>query len=121
MRILALISILALSPAFPQTSADHSSAQTSDASNKKRKRQKGSAAEVGSGVGTIAAGAGKGKGDAASGVAHGAVDLATLHPLDAGVAVGTGAVKTGKDVGVGTAKGAGKVGKGVGHALRKIF
>ena len=82
---------------------------------------KGSAAEVGSGVGAATGGAAKGAGAAAAGVGKGAVDLATLHPIDAGAAVGTGAAKAGKDVTVGSVKGAGKVGKGLGHALRKIF
>ena len=85
------------------------------------KSKKGAAAEVGSGVGTVAGGVAKGAGSAATGAAKGAVDLATLHPIDAAAAVGTGAVKAGKDVTVGSAKGVGKIGKGVGHALRKIF
>ena len=58
---------------------------------------------------------------AATGAAKGAVDLVTLHPIDAGVAVGTGAVKAGKDVAVGSVKGVGKIGKGVGRALKKIL
>jgi len=60
-------------------------------------------------------------GSAAVGAAKGAGDLVTLHPIDAGAAVGKGAAKAGKDVTVGTAKGVGKIGKGVGHALRRIF
>jgi hypothetical protein len=85
------------------------------------KPEKGSAAEIGSGVGTAAGGVAKGAGSAAAGVGKGAVDLATLHPIDAGAAAGTGAVKAGKDVTVGSAKGVGKIGKGIGHALRKIL
>jgi hypothetical protein len=88
---------------------------------KKHKPQKGTAADVGSGVGTAAGGVAKGAGSAASGAGKGAVDLATLHPIDAGAAAGTGAVKAGKDVTVGSVKGAGKIGKGVGHALKKIL
>jgi hypothetical protein len=88
---------------------------------RKNKPQKGTAADVGSGVGTAAGGVARGAGSAAAGAGKGAVDLATLHPIDAGVAAGTGAVKAGKDVTTGSAKGAGKIGKGVGHALRKIF
>ena len=88
---------------------------------KVKKPKKGTAADVGSGVGTAAGGVAKGAGSAASGAGKGAVDLATLHPIDAGAAAGTGAVKAGKDVTVGSAKGVGKIGKGVGHALRKIL
>jgi hypothetical protein len=75
-----------------------------------RKPNKGAAAEVGSGAGTAAAGVAKGVGD-----------LATLHPIDAGAAVGTGAAKAGKNVAGGSVKGVGKIGKGVGHALKKIL
>ena len=71
--------------------------------------------------GSIAAGVAKGARSAASGAAKGAVHLATLHPIDAAAAVGTGAVKAGKDVTVGSAKGVGKIGKGMGDALKKIF
>ena len=53
--------------------------------------------------------------------AKGAVDVATLHPIDAGAAVGEGAVKGGYDVTKGTAKGAGNVGKGVGKVFKKIL
>ena len=88
---------------------------------KAKKPKKGAAAEVGGGVGSAAGGVAKGAGSVASGAAKGAVDVATLHPIDAGVAVGTGAAKAGKDVTVGSVKGAGKIGKGVGHALKKIL
>jgi hypothetical protein len=72
-------------------------------------------------VGTVACGTAKGAGNAAKGVGKGAVDLATLHPVNAAGAVGTGAAKAGKDVAVGSKKGVGKIGKAVGHALKKIF
>ncbi len=88
---------------------------------KAMKAKKGSAAEIGSGVGTAAGGVAKGADSAASGVAKGAVDLATLHPIDAGAAIGTGAAKAGKDVAVGSVKGVGKIGKGLGHALKKVL
>jgi hypothetical protein len=78
-------------------------------------------AEVGSGVGSVAGGVAKGAGSAAAGAAKGAVDLVTLHPIDAEAAIGTGAVKVGKDVTVGSGRGVGTIGKGVGHALKKIF
>jgi hypothetical protein len=87
----------------------------------KQKKNKSAAAEIGGGVGAVGGGAAKGAGSAATGVGKGALDLATLHPIDAGAAVGTGAVKAGKDVTVGSVKGAGKIGKGVGKAVKKIL
>jgi len=53
--------------------------------------------------------------------AKGVVDLATLHPIDAGVSVGKGAATAGKDVIFGTVKGTAKITKGVGKAIKKIF
>ncbi len=122
MKTLTLFSVLVFGlPAFGQTPQTHTSDNTYEVKTGKVKKQKGSAADVGSGVGSVAGGAAKGAGSAAAGVGKGAVDLATLHPVDAGAAVGTGAAKAGKDVTVGSAKGVGKIGKGVGHALKKIF
>ncbi len=72
-------------------------------------------------MGSVAGGVAKGAGSAAAGVGKGALDLATLHPIDAGAAIGTGAVKAGKDVTVGSVKGVGKIGKGVGHAVKKVL
>jgi hypothetical protein len=118
MKAFVLFSVLALSPAsFGQSTQTGIPPKT----EKARKPEKGTAADVGNGVGTAAGGAAKGAGSAASGAAKGAGDLATLHPIDAGAAVGTGAAKAGKDVTVGSVKGAGKVGKGVGHVLKKIL
>jgi hypothetical protein len=118
MKAFVLFSVFALASAsFGQSTQTEIPVKT----EKAKKPQKGAAAEVGSGVGTAAGGAAKGAGSAASGVAKGAADLATLHPIDAGAAVGTGAAKAGKDVTVGSVKGVGKVGKGVGHVLKKIF
>ncbi|HKD07331.1 MAG TPA: hypothetical protein VKB79_15620 [Bryobacteraceae bacterium] len=89
--------------------------------HKSKKKSKGAAAEIGGGVGSVGGGVAKGAGSAATGVGKGALDLATLHPIDAGVSVGTGAVKAGKDVTVGSVKGAGKIGKGVGKTVRKVL
>ena len=102
---------------FAQPTQDDPSVQT----GKTKKHQKGTAADIGGGVGSTAGGVARGAGSAAKGVGKGAADLATLHPLSAGEAVGGGAVTAGKDVTVGTAKGAGKIGKGIGHALKKIL
>ena len=105
-------------PEEGQSTPDQPSKQVK---SRKDKKQRGAAGEIGSGVGSAAGGVAKGAGSAAAGAGKAAVDLATLHPIDAGASVGTGAVKAGKDVTVGSAKGVGKVGKGVGKAIRKIL
>jgi hypothetical protein len=51
----------------------------------------------------------------------GAVDLVTLHPINAATSVGKGAAIAGKDVTVGTARGAGKITRGIGKAFKKLF
>ena len=118
MKVIVLFAALAVTSAsFGQPLQADPAAETKKVKNKK----KGAAGEVGSGVATTDGGAAKGAGSAASGVGKGAVDLATLHPIHAGAAVGTGAAKAGKDVAVGSAKGVGKIGKGGGHALKKIL
>lgn len=118
MKALVLFSALVLGSAVFAQSADNGRHVKAE---KTSKPTKGAAAEIGSGLGTTADGVAKGAGSAAFGVGKGVVDLATLHPVDASVAVGTGAGKAGKDVTVGTVKGAGKIGKGVGQALKKIL
>ena len=77
--------------------------------------------EIGSGAGDIGVGAAKGAGHLGAGVGKGAVQLVTLHPIDEGASVGTGAVRAGKNVGVGTVKGTAKIGKGIGRGIGKIF
>jgi hypothetical protein len=120
--ICAVLFLAALSFAQSPPSGDTSTgAEQTSKHTKKQKKQKGAAAEVGSGVGTTATGVAKGAGHTAEGVGKGAADLATLHPVDAGAAVGKGAAKGGEDVAAGSAKGVGKISKGVGHALKKIF
>jgi len=78
-------------------------------------------AQIGSGSADIGKGVAKGAGHVAKGTAAGVVQLATLHPLNAGASVGKGAVSAGKDVGVGTVKGAGKIAKGIGRGIKKIL
>jgi len=77
--------------------------------------------DVGSGAGDIGKGAAKGAGSAAKGAGKGAVDLATLHPINAATDLGVGAAKTGKNVGVGTVKGTGKILKGAGKAIKHVL
>ena len=77
--------------------------------------------QIRSGAGNIGTGAVQGARDLAKGTAKGAVNLATLHPIDAGVSIGKGAGAAGKDVAVGTVKGTGKIGKGVGRAIKKVL
>jgi hypothetical protein len=57
----------------------------------------------------------------AKGTGKGAVDLVTLHPVNAATDIGKGAGKAGGHVAVGTVKGTGKVVKGTGKAIKKIF
>ncbi len=54
------------------------------------------------------------------GVAGGATNLVTGHPIDAGTSGGQGAVGFGTHVGVGTGKGIDKIGKGIGGAFIKL-
>jgi hypothetical protein len=77
--------------------------------------------DIGSGAGDIGAGAAKGAGSAAKGTGKGALDLVTLHPINAATDLGKGATKTGKNVGVGTVKGTGKILKGTGKAFKHLF
>jgi hypothetical protein len=118
--VLALASLSFAQPAA-QSAGDDVPAQTHVKEKKSKKHGKGTAAEIGGGVGSVAGGVAKGAGSAATGVGKGALDLATLHPIDAGAALGTGAVKAGKDVTVGSVKGVGKIGKGVGHLVKKVL
>jgi hypothetical protein len=85
------------------------------------KREPGAAREIGAGAGAIGTGAAKGAGSVAKGTAKGAVDLVTLHPINAGASIGKGAATAGKDVTVGTVKGTGKITKGVGRAFKHLF
>jgi hypothetical protein len=77
--------------------------------------------DIGSGAGDIGKGTAAGAGNVAKGTGKGAVDLLTLHPLNAAGNVGKGAAVGGKDIGVGAAKGTGKVAKGVGRGIKHIF
>jgi hypothetical protein len=92
-----------------------------DNRNVEQHKSPGAAKDIGSGAGNIATGTAKGAGEAAKGVGKGAVDLVTLHPINAATSVGKGAAIGGKDVAVGTAKGAGKITRGVGKAFKKLF
>ena len=118
MKVL-VISLALAACGWAQSVPDQTS--TSDKAVPERKQERGAAREIGSGAGDIGTGAAKGAGDAAKGTARGVVDLATLHPIDAGVSVGKGAATAGKDVTVGTIKGTAKITKGVGKAIKKIF
>ena len=83
--------------------------------------QSGPGKEIGSGAGDIGKGAAKGVGHVAKGTGKGALDLVTLHPINAATSVGKGAAVGGKDVAVGTVKGTGKIGIGIGKAFKKLF
>ncbi len=77
--------------------------------------------DVGSGAGDIGKGAAKGVGSAAKGTGKAAVDLVTLHPINAATDLGKGAVNTGKNVGGGAVKGTAKIFKGTGKAIKHLF
>jgi len=77
--------------------------------------------DVGSGAGDVGKGLGKGVGSVAKGSGKGALDLVTLHPINAAGDLGKGAAGLGKNVGVGTVKGTGKMLKGTGKAIKHIF
>jgi len=83
--------------------------------------QSGPGTEIGSGAGDIGKGAAKGVGHVAKGTGKGALDLVTLHPINAATSLGKGAAEGGKDVAVGTVKGTGKIGIGIGKAFKKLF
>ncbi len=126
MRYLCLLAMLAVCAGAqsqqdqaPRQHDDYPQAQTETQPNRKHGRSAGK--EVGSGAGDIGKGAAKGAGNVAKGTGKGALDLVTLHPIDAASAAGKGAVVGGKDVTVGTVKGTGKIGKGIGKAIKKIF
>jgi hypothetical protein len=77
--------------------------------------------DLGSGAGDIGKGAAKGAGSAAKGTGKAAVDLVTLHPVNAATDLGKGAANTGKNVGVGTVKGSAKILRGTGKAIKHLF
>jgi hypothetical protein len=111
---------LAFSTWAQQQSPDQSPPPAPDRTVEQSKSP-GAAKDIGSGAANVGTGAAKGAGEAAKGVGKGAVDLVTLHPVNAAASVGKGAVVGGKDVGVGTAKGAGKITRGIGKAFKKLF
>ena len=104
-----------------QTQPPPQSTGTSQPSTKQEPHQRSPGGDVGSGAGDIGKGTAKGAGAAAKGVGKGAVELVTLHPLDAAGSIAKGAAVAGKDVGVGAAKGTGKIAKGTGRGIGKLF
>ncbi len=115
-----LLGLLVASCVWAQSSTDQNSTVEQKTKHAK-KTEPSPGRQIGNGAGNVAGGAGKGAGDLAKGTGKGVVDLVTLHPIDAGTAVGKGAVGAGKDVTVGTAKGTGKMVKGIGRAFKKIL
>ena len=78
-------------------------------------------ADVGHGAADIGKGVGKGAGALAKGTGKGALDLVTLHPINAAADLGKGAGEAGGHVAVGVAKGTGKIVEGTGKAFKKLF
>jgi hypothetical protein len=122
-RIVRLISFgLVLGfTSWGQSTSDQNPANPTPEAKQNHKSEPGAAREMGSGAATIGVGAAKGAGSLAKGTGKGAVELVTLHPVDAGASVGKGAAGAAKDVSVGTVKGTGKVAKGAGRAFKKLF
>ena|ERR1700685_1648659 len=85
------------------------------------KHERGPGREIGSGAANIGTGAAKGAGNLAKGTGKGAVDLVTLHPINAATSLGKGAGSAGKDVAIGAVKGTGQISKGIGKAIKKLF
>jgi hypothetical protein len=77
--------------------------------------------DVGHGSEDIGKGAGGAAGNVAKGTGKGAVDLVTLHPVDAAGNVGKGVGVGAKDAGVGVAKGTGDIAKGTGRGIGHLF
>jgi hypothetical protein len=92
-----------------------------DAPRDHQKPHRGAGAEVGSGAADIGKGAAKGAGNLAKGTGKGALDLVTLHPVNAAASLGKGAGTAGKDAGMGALKGTGRIGKGIGKGIKKLF
>lgn len=86
-----------------------------------RQKGKGAVRDIGHGAGSIGMGAARGTGDLAKGTANSALDLVTLHPIDATASLARGAGGAGKDIAVGTLKGTGQISRGVGKAIRKVL
>lgn len=86
-----------------------------------RRQEPGAVRQIANGTGDIGLGAAKGAGHVALGAAKGAGNLVTLHPIDAAVLTGKGAIAGGRDITTGAVKGSGKIGRGVGHGLRRLF
>jgi len=94
---------------------------TSHKTSHHEKKGRSAGGEIASGTGDIGKGAAKGAGSLAAGTGKGALDLVTLHPIDAAASVGKGGAAAGAHVAVGTTKGTAKIVKGVGHGIKHVF
>ena len=92
-----------------------------EAPSARHTKSSGAGADVGHGAADIGKGVGRGAGALAKGTGKGAVDLVTLHPVNAAADIGKGAGEAGGHVAVGVAKGTGKIVEGTGKALKKLF
>ncbi len=106
---------LTTTAAWSQSNSDQSTTTTTQTTVHTKKKGRSPGGDVGSGSADIGKGAGKAAGNLAAGAGKGAVDLVTLHPIDAAGALGKGAGSAGKNVAVGTTKGTGKIIKGSGQ------
>ena len=122
LRLIAML-LVGLVPALPAQSQSNSDRSTTPGQKAAPVKGKGRSAggDIGSGSGDIGKGAAKGVGNLAAGTGKGAVDLVTLHPINAATAVGKGGAAAGKNVAVGTVKGTGKIAKGIGKGIKHVF
>jgi hypothetical protein len=121
LRYLIVVAVAA-GCAFAQTAPDDMPKDSRPpAKVKQQKPRQSPGREAAGGAGNIAGGAAKGAGHAAAGAGNAAVDLVTLHPINAAGSAGRGAANAGKDVGVGTVKGTARITHGVGRALKHLF
>jgi len=96
-------------------------AQDQSTSTKTARKHASAKRDIGSGAGDIGKGAGKAVGSAAKGTGKAALDLATLHPINAATDLGKGAVGMGKNAGVGAVKGSGKIVRGTAKAIKHLI
>jgi hypothetical protein len=115
------VTLFAQNQPTPPSQPSENQTSTQQATAQPVKPTRSAKGDIGSGSGDIGKGAAKGTGDLAKGTGKGAVDLVTLHPIDAAGSVGKGAASAGKNVAVGTGKGTGKIVKGTGKAIKHVF
>jgi hypothetical protein len=119
MKVCLLIATICLS-GFASARTD-SSAETRETAKASARRHTSAKHDLASGAGDIGKGAAKGAGSVAKGAGKTAADLATLHPINAGIDLGKGVASTGMNVGTGAVKGTAKIVEGTGKAIKHLL